>query len=65
MKSLLFGAAALALASSAAHAGIVGTTVTINYLFPDFGTVYSSSVVPVPTNHQRLLFCHVEHQDRA
>jgi hypothetical protein len=54
MKSLLFGAAALALASSAAHAGIVGTTVTINYLFPDFGTVYSSSVVPVPINPTTL-----------
>jgi hypothetical protein len=54
MKSLLFGAAALALASSAANAGIVGTTVTINYLFPDFGTVFGSSVLPVPTNPTTL-----------
>jgi hypothetical protein len=54
MKTLLISAAALALASSAANAGIVGTTVTIDYLFPDSGTVFGSSVVPVPTNPTTL-----------
>jgi hypothetical protein len=54
MKSLLIGAAALALASSAANAGIVGTTVTLNYLFPDFGTVFGSTDVTVATNPTML-----------
>jgi hypothetical protein len=54
MKSLLIGAAALALASSAANAGIVGTTVTLNYLFPDFGTVFGSTDVTVATNPTTL-----------
>jgi hypothetical protein len=54
MKSLLIGAAALVLASSAANAGIVGTSVTLNYLFPDFGTVFGTTDVPVTTNPTTL-----------
>jgi hypothetical protein len=51
MKSLIIGAAVLTFAGSATNAGIVGTTVTIEYLF---STVLGSSVLPITTNPTTL-----------
>jgi hypothetical protein len=59
MRSILAGLAALALVgpvSANAAATLIGTNVTLNYLYPNSGTVIASSVVNVTTN-PTLLSC--------
>ena len=55
VRSIFLGLSALVLMGSAsANAGVVGTDVTINCLFPTVTSVLASSVLPITTNPTTL-----------